>query len=164
MLGAAGMTPMELAFWTFTVSVWVTEPTCAFTVAVPDATPVTNPLPTTVAMEPSLGVTLHVTPEWSVWWVPSLKLPIADKKRPDPVATPTEGAGNAIDVSDTEPLTLREADPVIPPRAASIIVEPAETPVAVAPAIVATGVFVLVQLASAVISCVVPSLNFPTAE
>jgi hypothetical protein len=74
---------------------------------------------------------------------------------------------NAIDVSEAA-LTLREADPVTPPRVAWIIVDPAETPVAngfeAELGTVATAVLVLVQFASPVMFCVVPSLNVPTAE
>jgi hypothetical protein len=163
MEGRTVETAMELAFWTFTVRVWVTEPTCALTVAVPAATPVTYPKRSTVAMEPSLGVTLHVTPARSCCFVPSLKVPDGDKRLVDPIASPTAGVGNVIDTSETE-LTVREADPVTPFRTAWIVVEPAETPVAVDSITVATDVLVLAKVASAVMFCVVPSLNFPTAE
>ena len=50
----------EIRFWTLMVAVLENEPNATFTVAVPAATPITVPEGLTVAMEPLLGVTLHV--------------------------------------------------------------------------------------------------------
>jgi hypothetical protein len=164
---AAGTIAIEVKFSTVRVAVFETVPNCAFTVAVPAATPVTSPVLSTVATEPSLGETLHAAARLMGCFVPSLKVPTAFNRRVEPIATPELGGASAIDVSEAE-LTVRLAFPDIPPSAAVIVVVPEATPVATPLGAVfvtvAAAVSVLPQLASAVMSCVVPSLNIPRAE
>src|SRR5215472_14130791 len=154
---------MELTLWTLTVAVLEIAPTVTVTVAVPAATPVTPPPWLTVAMEPLLGVTLHAHSKLMDAVVPSLKVPIACNPNVVPIATPAVDGLSTIDTSEA-PLTVSGADPVTPSKVACITVEPADTPEATFPPITdATPVFVLLQVASARRSCVVPSLNSPSA-
>jgi len=69
----------------------------------------------------------------------------------------------AMDTSVTE-LTVKDADPFLPPKAAPIFVVPGPMAVATPPApTVATPVLLDVQVASVVSTCVLESLNVPVA-
>jgi hypothetical protein len=76
----------------------------------------------------------------------------------------TEGAEGAT-VTDwrVAALTVSVASPVVPPRDAVMVLVPSRTPVATAPVIVATPALADVHVASAVTSCVDPSLYLPVA-
>lgn len=128
----------------------------------PTATPVTNPVPLTVAK--LVLDELHITEFVRVCELPSLNVPIAVNCSLEPMFSEPDAALTAMDCSVAE-LTVStivfDATPlcvaltlVVPP------VRPVARPVAV---IVATAVLEELHVTEVVRFCVLPSVNVPVA-
>jgi hypothetical protein len=156
-VAVAGVTAIELKGAAVTVRVAEPDlvPDVAVIVAVPADTPVATPGDATVANEvlPEVQVTLELISTV----VPSEKVPVATRVLVRPATTVAVAGVTAIELK-VAAVTVRVAEPVLPPKAAVMTDEPADTPVATpGDATVATKVSPEVQVTLELISTVVPS-------
>ena len=150
---------------TVRLAVLLTPPSRQVIVTEPFDTPVTIPIPLTVATVAAEDVQPATVSTCCV--VPSLKFPMACNDNVEPGARPALAGVTVIDVSVAE-LTFSGDDPVTPPNAAEIVVEPDATPVATpmlpdALLMLAAAVLLLVHTTSCVMFCVLVSLKIPMA-
>lgn len=164
-LGLAGVIVIAVSDSTVRLAALLTTPpSWQVIVAAPFDSPLTIPL-LTVATAGAEDVQVATVSTCCV--VPSLKFPMACNDNVEPVARPALAGVTVIDVSVAE-LTFSGADPVTPPNAAEIVVEPDATPVATpmlpdALLMVAAAVLLLVHTTSCVMFCVLVSLKIPMA-
>jgi hypothetical protein len=148
---------------TVTAAEPVAEPNAAEIVSSPAATPLTRPVAFTVA---TLVFDDDQLPESVISFVlPSLNFPVAVKYTGAPRTTNAFEGVTAIETTlDGPGPTVRTVAELTDFEVAPILLSPCATPVAIPePLIVATAVFEDVQLTELVRSCLLPSLNVPSA-
>jgi hypothetical protein len=163
MLGFVGVTEIDTSVAAVTARIVepVTPPETALMVVDPAPTPEARPAELMVATP--VFVELQVTEAVRFWVVPSLKVPVAVNCSVSPLAI--EGfVGVTLMEASVAAVTVRVVVPVTLPETALMVADPAPTPEArPAAVIVATPVFVELQVAEVVRFWVVPSLKVPVA-
>jgi hypothetical protein len=162
-VAVAGVTAIELNVAAVTVKVAEPDlpPKVAVIVAVPTARPVATPGDTTVAT--ARVPELHVTTLLMSTVVPSEYVPVATKVFVRPIGVEAVAGVTAIELN-VAAVTVKVAEPDLPPDVAVIVATPTDTPVAMpGDTTVATGRLLEVHAAILLRSTVVPSVNVPVA-